>query len=203
MGTKAELTAEKEGAAATLSDKKAAFEAASGDYNAQKAGVHWLGVCQRRWQGRRPRHHGRHCQVGQGRNRLAQRQEGDARCHRKRPENALDSQPFGHFAGLNTLRGGFDSPELKTLKQPEEKKEQRKKQKSEHHSPRTRTYHRKKKKKKDPAEQYFHPREKKQQQIPNAWAGRVIFLRVPFFPTLSGNTVSLTFHFSKNNNTVV
>merc|ERR1712025_532597 len=36
---KAELTAEKEGAAATLSDKKAAFEAASGDYNAQKAGV--------------------------------------------------------------------------------------------------------------------------------------------------------------------
>merc|ERR1712002_1126836 len=36
--TKAELTAEKEAAAAALSDKKAVFEKATGDFNARKAG---------------------------------------------------------------------------------------------------------------------------------------------------------------------
>merc|ERR1711942_300716 len=112
-----------------------------------------------------------------------------------------DSQPFGHFAGLNTLRGGFDSPELKTLKQPEEKKEQRKKQKSEHHSPRTRTYHRKKKKKKTPQNNISTLEKKnnnKSQTLGLVVSSFYVFL---FFPTLSGNTVSLTFHFSKNNNT--
>merc|ERR1711872_570919 len=37
--TKAELTAEKDAAAASLSDKKATFESATGDFNARKAGV--------------------------------------------------------------------------------------------------------------------------------------------------------------------
>merc|ERR1712083_287113 len=36
--TKAELTAEKEAAAASLSEKKAVFEGATGDFNARKAG---------------------------------------------------------------------------------------------------------------------------------------------------------------------
>merc|ERR1711931_209042 len=43
-------------------------------------------------------HHGRHRQVGQSRNRLAQRQEGNACCHRKHPEDGLDSRSVGHFA---------------------------------------------------------------------------------------------------------
>merc|ERR1711915_47062 len=36
--------------------------------------------------------------VGQSRNRLAQRQEGNACCHRKHPEDGLDSRSVGHFA---------------------------------------------------------------------------------------------------------
>merc|ERR1712033_65758 len=36
--TKAELTAEKDAAAAALSDKKGVYEKATGDYNARKAG---------------------------------------------------------------------------------------------------------------------------------------------------------------------
>merc|ERR1711970_1625834 len=50
-----------------------------------------------------PPHHGRHRQARQSRNRPPQRQEGDARRHRKRPKDGLDSRSLGHFAGLRRI----------------------------------------------------------------------------------------------------
>merc|ERR1712234_83215 len=111
----------------------------------------------------------------------AQRQEGNACCHRKHPEDGLDSRSVGHFAE-RVRRTNLDSS-----------RKTRNNSTGTEHALKTGTIGQQSNNNQPTKEPTFPRTRRKKKKQAYAWAGRVIFP----FPFLCPD--SLSFHVSKNN----